>query len=57
MANMGGGHDSGENHQDPTNTTSFNPYMPEFSAPSSQGRSALGRYSVHPHVVTHHVKK
>ena len=27
--------DSGENHQDNTNTTGANPFMPEFSTPAS----------------------
>jgi hypothetical protein len=48
--------DSGENHQDNTNTTGFNPYMPELGAPASPGRSAFASYPVH-HTVTHHVKK
>jgi hypothetical protein len=56
MAMGGGDHGSGENNQN-TSTTGPNPFMPEFSTPSSQGRSALRRNSVHPHVVTHHVKR
>jgi hypothetical protein len=55
MAMGGGDHGSGEGSN--TNTTGSNPYMPEFSAPSSQGRSALGQHPAQHRVVTHHVKK
>jgi hypothetical protein len=54
--------DSGENHQDNTNTTGANPFMPEFSTPVSHGGanthgySAFGQYPVH-HVVHRPVKK
>ena len=46
--------DSGENHQDNTNTAGANPYMPEFSAPA-KGSVAFAQVK-HPAVV-HHVKK
>jgi hypothetical protein len=46
--------DSGENHQDNTNTTGSNPFMPEFSTPTSPGSSAFARYSVPHHVVHRH---
>ena len=49
--------DSGENHQDNTNATGSNPFMPEFSKPASPGYSAFGQYPVHHHVVHRHVKK
>lgn len=45
--------DSGENHQDNTNTAGVNPYMPELSVPA--GRGAFAKVE-HPQVV-HHVKK
>ena len=55
--------DSGENHQDNTNVTGPNPFMPEFGAPASHGAagaygySAFAQYPVHHHVVHRHVKK
>jgi hypothetical protein len=49
--------DSGENHQDYSNTGGFNPYMPEFSAPAPQGRSAFAQSPVVHHAVKHNVKK
>jgi len=49
--------DSGENHQDNTNSTGANPFMPEFSTPASSGRSAFAQYPVRHHVVHHQVKK
>ena len=49
--------DSGENHQDYSNTRGFNPYMPEFSSPAPQGRSAFAESPVVHHAVKHHVKK
>jgi hypothetical protein len=49
--------DSGENHQDNTNATGSNPFMPEFNTPASSGYSAFGKYSVQHHVVHRHVEK
>jgi hypothetical protein len=56
--------DSGENHQDNTNSTGPNPFMPEFSTPVShgdaditRGSSAFAQYPVQHHVVHHQVKK
>ena len=54
---LGGGAmagDSGENHQDNTNTTGVNSYMPEFSAPA-KGRSSFAK--VERPAVTYHIKK
>ncbi|HLH97920.1 MAG TPA: hypothetical protein VKW08_22665 [Xanthobacteraceae bacterium] len=50
-------HDSGDNHQDDTNTTGYNPFMPEFSSPRPQGRSAFASAPLPQHVAPHHVKK
>jgi hypothetical protein len=47
--------DSGENHQDYSNTTGINPYMPEFSAPAP--RSAFAQAPVVHHAVNRHIKK
>jgi hypothetical protein len=47
--------DSGENHGDSTNTTGFNPYMPEFSTPAA-GYWARAQAPLQ-HVVKHPVKK
>lgn len=44
--------DSGENHQDNTNATGYNPYMPEFSAGAPQGRLAFGQARIK-HLITH----
>jgi hypothetical protein len=41
--------DSGENHEDFTNATGPNPYMPEFSAPAPHGRSAFAKSLVEHH--------
>jgi len=53
--------DSGENHQDNTNTTGPNPYMtfsaPDFYGYRSAGSEAFGSYPVQHHVAHHHVKK
>jgi hypothetical protein len=49
--------DSGENHQDNTNATGVNPFMPEFSTPASSGHSAFAQYPVQHHVVHRQVKK
>jgi hypothetical protein len=49
--------DSGENHQDNTNVTGANPFMPEFSTPASAGSSAFGQYQVRHHVGHRHVEK
>ena len=49
-------HDSGENHQDYTNVGGANPYMPEFSVPSSQGRAAFAKVQQH-HIVHHKTEK
>jgi hypothetical protein len=53
--------DSGENHQDNTNSTGPNPFT-TFSAPGfygyrSAGYAAFGSYPVQHHVVHHHVKE
>jgi hypothetical protein len=56
-------HDSGANHQDDTNSTGPNPFMPEFSTPVTHGDAGTFGYSayalapVQHHVVHHHVKK
>jgi hypothetical protein len=49
--------DSGENHQDNTNVTGANPFMPEFSTPASAASSAFGQYQVRHHVGRRHVEK
>jgi hypothetical protein len=53
--------DSGENHQDDTNSTGPNPFM-TYSAGSHRGGGygGYGAFAMRPaphHVVTHHVKK
>ena len=50
--------DSGENHQDDTNSTGANPYM-TFSAPTHRagGYEARAQYPAPHHVVKPHVKK
>ena len=49
--------DSGENHQDNTNATGADPFMPGLSAPAFPGYSAFGQYQVRHHVVHRHVEK
>jgi hypothetical protein len=49
--------DSGENHQDNTNVTGANPFMPEFGTPASAASSAFGQYQVRHHVGHRHVEK
>jgi hypothetical protein len=49
--------DSGENHQDNTNTTGPNPFMPELNTPASPGQSAFAQYPVQTHIVRHKVRK
>jgi hypothetical protein len=49
--------DSGENHQDFTNTTGPNPFMPEFSTAAFPGQSAFAQYPVQHHIVHHKAKK
>ncbi len=49
--------DSGENHQDNTNSTGPNPFMPEFSTPAASEYSAFAQYPVRRHIVHHYVKK
>jgi hypothetical protein len=39
--------DSGENHQDNTNTAGANPFMPEFSAPASHASAAFAKVQQH----------
>jgi hypothetical protein len=56
-------HDSGANHQDDTNSTGPNPFMPEFNTPVTHGDAGTFGYSayaqapVQHHVAHHHVKK
>jgi hypothetical protein len=50
--------DSGENHQDNTNTTGPNPYMTFSGGPyRAGGYAAYGQQTVAHHVVKHHVKQ
>jgi hypothetical protein len=61
LSGMAMANDSGENHQDNTNTRGPNPYM-TFSTPTpyrtfNAGSEAFAMHPVAHHAVKHHVKK
>jgi hypothetical protein len=49
--------DSGENHQDNTNTTGSNPLMTLNGPDRTFGRGAFAQYPMQHQAVNHHVKK